>query len=185
MEQIQKTEEKKNVFSVDALLNKIASRRKFIIRLGWAGIIAFLLGNLIAFIRFFYPRVLFEPPSLVKVGKPSEYPLGAVNMEYKDKYRIWVVRNKEGRFFCLSAKCTHLGCTPNWLGIQNKFKCPCHGSGFYQNGENFEGPAPRPLDRYKISLSDKGELLVDKSVVFKGLFGMNSDEFYPESLLKV
>jgi cytochrome b6-f complex iron-sulfur subunit len=108
-----------------------------------------------------------------------------VNAEYKDKYRIWVVRNKQGRFFCLSAKCPHLGCTPNWLGIQNKFKCPCHGSGFYQDGENFEGPAPRPLDRFKISLTDKGELLVDKSIVFKGVFGMNSDEIYPESLLKV
>ncbi|RKY90915.1 MAG: Rieske (2Fe-2S) protein, partial [Ignavibacteriae bacterium] len=49
----------------------------------------------------------------------------------------------------------------------------------------FEGPSPRPLDRFEITLTDKGELLVDKSIVFKGVFGMNSDELYPESLLKV
>lgn len=171
--------------SLNSFIKIIESRRKFILRLSWTGIIVILFGNLIAFIRFFYPRVLFEPPSLVKVGKPSEYPLGVVNAEYKDKHRIWIVRNKNGRFFCLSTKCPHLGCIPNWLEIQNKFKCPCHGSGFYQNGENFEGPAPRPLDRFKIILTDKGELLVDKSIVFKGVFGMNSDELYPESLLKV
>ena len=63
--------------------------------------------------------------------------------------------------------CTHLGCTPNWLSADLKFKCPCHGSGFYITGINFEGPAPRPLERYKIKLSDDGQILVDKSKVFQ------------------
>ncbi len=45
MADVNQTEEKKNVFSVDALLNKIASRRKFIIRLSWAVIIVFLPGH--------------------------------------------------------------------------------------------------------------------------------------------
>lgn len=185
MESIKQNKKVNNYFSHNSKKRNPESRRKFILRLSWAGIITILFGNLIAMIRFFYPRVLFEPPSIVKVGKPSEYQLGVVNAEYKEKYRIWIVRNKDGRFFCLSTKCPHLGCTPNWLETQNKFKCPCHGSGFYQNGENFEGPSPRPLDRFKITLTDKGELLVDKSIVFKGVFGMNSDELYPESLLKV
>ena len=53
------------------------------------------------------------------------------------------------------AVCTHLGCTPNWLEAEQKFKCPCHGSGFYKDGINFEGPAPaaagalRDLDRQR------------------------------------
>ena len=60
--------------------------------------------------------------------------------------------------------CTHLGCTPRWLVAENKFKCPCHGSGFHKNGINFEGPAPRPLERFKITLAEDGQLVVDKSV---------------------
>ncbi|MBI4841314.1 MAG: Rieske (2Fe-2S) protein, partial [candidate division NC10 bacterium] len=32
---------------------------------------------------------------------------------------------------------------------------------------NFEGPAPRPLERVKISLSDDGQLVVDKSLKFR------------------
>ena len=62
---------------------------------------------------------------------------------------------------------THLGCTPNWLGGENKFKCPCHGSGFYKTGINFEGPAPRPLERYRISLAEDGQILIDKSKKFQ------------------
>ncbi|MBI3951437.1 MAG: Rieske 2Fe-2S domain-containing protein, partial [Acidobacteria bacterium] len=79
----------------------------------------------------------------------------------------------------------HLGCTPNWLDSQKKFKCPCHGSGFRSSGVNFEGPAPRPLDRVKISLAADGQLLVDKSIVYRGIAGENPDELYPQSLLTV
>ena len=48
-----------------------------------------------------------------------------------------------------------------------KFKCQCHGSGFRSSGINFEGPAPRPLERYKISLANDGQILVDKTKSFK------------------
>jgi cytochrome b6-f complex iron-sulfur subunit len=65
------------------------------------------------------------------------------------------------RLFALEAKCTHLGCTPRWYGMEDKFKCPCHGSGFHANGVNFEGPAPRPLDRVKIWQDGAGQIFVD------------------------
>jgi len=57
------------------------------------------------------------------------------------------------------------------LGPENKFKCPCHGSGFRKDGTNFEGPAPRPLERIKIARADDGQLLIDKSVVFRKELG--------------
>ena len=77
-----------------------------------------------------------------------------------------MVRVAEG-IYALSTTCTHLGCTPNWLATENKFKCPCHGSGFYKTGINFEGPAPRPLERYRISLAEDGQILIDKSKKFQ------------------
>lgn len=184
MKSLEQNEENNEMNIIKSRLDKLESRRKFFKRLGWGGINALLFGSMIMSLRFFYPRVLFEPPIRFKVGKPSEYPRDMVNTEYKEKYGIWIIRNKDGLFFCLSVRCTHLGCTPNWLDAQKKFKCPCHGSGFYKDGENFEGPAPRPLDRFKITLSGDGQLIVDKSVVFKGIAGMNSGEIYPQSLLK-
>src|SRR5207248_1042059 len=76
---------------------------------------------------------------------------------------------------------THLGCTPNYLSAENKFKCPCHGSGFRTTGVNFEGPAPRPLERTRIVLAEDGQILVDKSRHFQRELGQWTD---PEAFLK-
>jgi cytochrome b6-f complex iron-sulfur subunit len=95
------------------------------------------------------------------------------------------VRQEDGSFFAISAICTHLGCTPNWFANDNKFKCPCHGSGFFRDGTNYEGPAPRPLDRFKLSLDTEGRLVVDKGVVYRMAPGRLPNEQFPQSILKV
>jgi cytochrome b6-f complex iron-sulfur subunit len=162
----------------------IWSRRDFLTRVGWAGFGFFSLAALLGFIRSAFPRVLFQPPSILKVGLPSDYTLGEVSEKYKQDYRVWIVREDEG-IYALFAKCTHLGCTPRWLATEDKFKCPCHGSGFYKSGMNFEGPAPRPLDRFQIFRGEDGQLVVDKSKVFRMEPGTEPDEQHPESVLKV
>ncbi|SVA74020.1 uncharacterized protein METZ01_LOCUS126874, partial [marine metagenome] len=63
-----------------------------------------------------------------------------------------------------------------------KYKCPCHGSGFRKSGINFEGPAPRPLERFAISLAPDGKILVDKTKLFKWEKGEWENE---ESSLKI
>ena len=85
-------------------------------------------------------------------------------------------------FYVLISTCTHLGCTPNYLAAENKFKCPCHGSGFRLTGINFEGPAPRPLERARLVLAEDGQILVDKSRHFQFELGQWID---PESFLKI
>ncbi len=160
------------------------SRRKFLLKAAWSGLAALLLASAAAFARFFFPRVLFEPPTKVKVGKPSEFLPGTVDTRFKDKHGVWIIRDEEDRIFAIKTVCTHLGCTPNWIESRNKFKCPCHGSGFLRNGINVEGPAPRPLDRYKITLADDGQILVDKSLVYRGVAGKDPAELYPQSILK-
>ena len=95
--------------------------------------------------------------------------------------KVLVVR-KNGALRGLEATCTHLGCTPKWLRTENKYKCPCHGSGFRPTGVNFEGPAPRPLERARIVLADDGQILVDKARKFQFELGQWAD---PESFLRV
>ncbi len=117
--------------------------------------------------RFMMPNVLEEPDPKVRVGSLStfaEMPVGSVNEDFKPK-GIWLIRI-DGAVAALSTTCTHLGCIPNWLANDRKFKCPCHGSGFMQTGVNFEGPAPRPLERFKVSIED-GILVVDRSKKFQ------------------
>lgn len=142
------------------------SRRDFFGFAGWGAFLGAMGLSLLGFMRFMFPRVLFEPSPIVKVGRPDGYVVGQVSEKYKDEYRVWIERTPD-RIFAILAICTHLGCTPRWLKLENKFKCPCHGSGFTKAGINFEGPAPRPLERLKIWLNDEGELLVDKSKRFR------------------
>jgi cytochrome b6-f complex iron-sulfur subunit len=136
-------------------------------------------------IRFLYPNVLAEPPSKIKVGFPDGYEDGKVVERYKDQH-AWIVRRKDEKLgdiiYALSTTCTHLGCTPNWLEREQKFKCPCHGSGFYISGINFEGPAPRPLERWAVSIGDDGQIVVDMSKKFQQERGEWSN---PESFIKV
>lgn len=162
----------------------IWSRRDFFTRLGWGGFGIFTGFGLLGFIRSAFPRVLFQPPVTFKAGFPSDYAVGEVSDKYKQEQRVWIVREEQG-IYAVFAKCTHLGCTPRWQASENKFKCPCHGSGFFKTGLNFEGPAPRPLDRFKISVGEDGQLVVDKSRVFKMSAGGEPDEQYPDSILKV
>jgi len=144
------------------------SRRSFFnwLSLGWISFTAAMGGIATAATRFMFPNVLFEPPSTFKAGKPNDYAIGKVDERWKEAFGVWLVRTDEG-FYALSTTCTHLGCTPNWLPAENKFKCPCHGSGFYPTGINFEGPAPRPLERYKIVLADDGQIIIDKNVKYQ------------------
>ena len=109
------------------------------------------------------------------------FAIGLVDERFKEKFGTWLVRNEQG-IYALSTTCTHLGCTPNWLTAENKFKCPCHGSGFYKTGMNFEGPAPRPLERYRIVLGDDGQIIVDKSKKFQQEKGQWTDS---EAFLKL
>ncbi|HIC39174.1 MAG TPA: ubiquinol-cytochrome c reductase iron-sulfur subunit [Candidatus Marinimicrobia bacterium] len=159
------------------------SRRSFFswLSIGWFAFIAATGGFFTMMLRFFFPNVLFEPVQTFRAGFPDDYTIGEVDLRWKNKYGVWIVRNNEG-IYVLSTMCTHLGCTPNWLNSEQKFKCPCHGSGFFKTGINFEGPAPRPLERFKITLADNGQIIVDKTIKFQQEKGQWND---PEAFLNV
>jgi cytochrome b6-f complex iron-sulfur subunit len=154
--------------------------------LAWGAFSAASAAALAATGRFMFPNVLNEPPQQFKAGFPNEYGMG-VDERWKEKFGVWLVRTAEdieqhaSGFYSLSVTCTHLGCTPNYLSAENKFKCPCHGSGFRISGVNFEGPAPRPLERTRIVLAEDGQILVDKSRHFQRELGQWTD---PEAFLK-
>ena len=131
-----------------------ATRRGFLAGMTWIGAAWVTFNASMALltlgtVRFLFPNVLSEPPSTFRAGDAINYEEGKVDDRFKP-VGAWVIRNRDDRgrdiIYALSTTCTHLGCTPNWLEGEKKFKCPCHGSGFKISGVNFEGPAPRPLE---------------------------------------
>ena len=171
----------------------VAERRGFMVGgllvswiwLGWGALTAATSGFTLMLGRFMFPNVLAEPPSTVKVGLPSNFERGEVNERWKSEWGFWIVRSDQldgvDKLYAVSTICTHLGCPPNWLAGEQKFKCPCHGSGFYISGINFEGPAPRPLERFKVAVGDDGQIVVDKSQKYQQELGQWSD---PDSYIQ-
>ncbi|HVT28597.1 MAG TPA: ubiquinol-cytochrome c reductase iron-sulfur subunit [Lacipirellulaceae bacterium] len=162
---------------------QVAERRAFLfgmsaLAVGFTALSATAAAWGLGTIRFMFPNILREPPSKFTVGTPDKFPPEHVEDRFKAQYGVWIVNtqyNGQQEIFALRTVCTHLGCTPNWLEAEQKFKCPCHGSGYYKTGINFEGPAPRPLERYAIGIASDGSIEVDKSRLFHQELGQWDD----------
>lgn len=150
------------------------NRRSFLSKIAWGSFFGYFGLFVFGSVRGLFNRAIYEPSKSFKAGFPSEYTPGTVDERFKSTQKVWIIRTKDG-FIAQSTVCTHLGCTPRWLPAENKFKCPCHGSGFYgimadpkETAVNFEGPAPRPLERFKITLDSDGQISINKAVAFLG-----------------
>ncbi|MBI3646327.1 MAG: Rieske 2Fe-2S domain-containing protein [Acidobacteriales bacterium] len=168
------------VFLQDEPTPQLVSTRRRIVT---GSILGVLTVNFLMFLRFFFPRTLFEPKTVFRIGYPADFGFG-VDTKFQNQYRIWVVRNAEG-LFIIYARCTHLGCTPDWKASENKFKCPCHGSGYDSEGINFEGPAPRPMDRAHVEIDPEGQIVVDTSRLYSWPKGEKSHFGDEGAILKV
>lgn len=142
------------------------NRRAFFVKLGLGSLSIAAAGTAAFSYQFLSPNVLYEPSPVVNAGKPEDYALNSVTIDVNAG--IYIIHAAEG-FFSLSAVCTHLGCMTAWKPELGIIACPCHGSKFYAldpkktPGEKIEGPAPRPLPWLQVSLSDEGDLMVDRS----------------------
>lgn len=148
-------------------------RRDFLIKLGiGAGGVA-IGAQSAASLRSLVPNVSYDAPTTVKLGLPGDFPDG---LKFLPDERLFVFR--EGKtFHAISAVCTHLGCTVRAEALSqpqetevggkrtrltHKFGCPCHGSHYNGDGSNIDGPAPKPLAWFHLSVSpDDGNLIVD------------------------
>jgi Rieske Fe-S protein len=139
------------------------TRRGFIaLTCGWiAGGFAGLAAAAGA-VRFLVPNVLYEPEQRFKAGRPDDFPDGSIT--FIEDQRVFLFR-RGNTFRCLSAVCTHLGCTVNHAGAG--FHCPCHGSTFDNQGKVTSGPAPRALTWYLVTMSKDTKIMVDKGQTVK------------------
>lgn len=96
---------------------------------------------------------------IVTAGLIADFPPGTITPFDTDRFLL--VRFEDSGFLALYTKCTHLACTVSWNEQRQRFVCPCHGSEFQQDGDVLNPPAPRPLDRFPITITDDGRVQVD------------------------
>lgn len=128
------------------------SRREFLYYIWGASILMILGQSSVGIIWFMWP--LFKEGEFGGVFKldftaaplagdaPNSYPAG----------RFHLTHPQEG-LMALYNVCTHLGCIPKWQGARGRFECPCHGSKYELDGKWIEGPAPRSLDRFEMTIT--------------------------------
>ncbi len=147
-----------------AVVRSEISRRDFLndVAAGALGIAG--LGAMVVTYRYLSPNALFEPSTTFRAGNPELYPVNSVT--FNQDQQVYIVRMPEG-FYAVSAVCTHLGCITQWKPDANLIACPCHGSKFKSDGTKVEGPAPRSLPHFRITLTADGEILVDKMETIK------------------
>lgn len=133
----------------------LPSRREFLYYI-WGASFALIAGEItagvlwLAFPRFaegeFGGTFTIDPTEL---SQPDGAPVS------KPEGRFWLSRpvlDGQDTFVALYGVCTHLGCLPKWVDVNNRFECPCHGSKYQLSGLYIEGPAPRSLDRFRTTI---------------------------------
>jgi cytochrome b6-f complex iron-sulfur subunit len=147
----------------DEVAKNSITRRFFLEIIGSGALGIAAVGGLVRTIQFLSPNVLLEPSMKFKAGHVDNFLPGSVTFIKEQK--VYIVRAKEGYFYAVSAVCTHLGCITNWKSERGIIACPCHGSKFTVEGKVIEGPAPRPLPRFLMTLDEQGQIIVDKSQI--------------------
>lgn len=153
------------------------SRRDFL-KYTWGALGALVLAEsgLVSY-KFFAPSVAEgEFGGVIEAGLVDDYPLGSV-AEFKEG-RFYLVRTGDGGFIAVYRKCTHLGCAVPWDQSQQKFVCPCHASEFEMEGEVLNPPAPRPLDRFLVTIEDDGHITIDTSTPIRRDKASSADLVY-------
>jgi cytochrome b6-f complex iron-sulfur subunit len=143
----------------------MTSTRRELLRTGWkiGGAALLVAAGWTAF-ESLRPLGASSKGAVIDLGDPANYPPESAT--YVIEGRLFVA-NASGHLFALSQKCPHLGCRVPFCDSSGRFECPCHGSKFDLGGEWIEGPAPRGMDRYELSL-ENGTLVVDTSKLTAG-----------------
>ena len=137
------------------------NRRLAIRWAGWGSILLVLAGWMNGFLSFFHPNKTGAFGGTITAGTVDELQVGQVKALADGKF--YLTRVPEG-FIALWWKCPHLGCTVPWrendpvmpgdegFATQGRFNCPCHGSLYNRYGQIISGPAPRPMDRFPLTI---------------------------------
>jgi cytochrome b6-f complex iron-sulfur subunit len=139
-----------------------SDRRGFLNKVTGGALAIAGVGAGIVTVKYISPNVLFEPPSIFRVGLPEDYPINSVT--YFADQLTYLVRVTQG-FYAESAICQHLGCITQWHPEEDLIECPCHGSRYQKDGAIVRGPTTRPLPHFAMRLMPDGTLLIDKSAV--------------------
>ena len=183
------------------------TRRKFFNRALGAIFGLFMLQFTLASLAFMWPKLKGGFGTPINAGKASELKAevfvgGAIVPKFVPAAQAWIVpfdmtKLADSSFeatpfvvaggesdgvglMALWQRCVHLGCRVPSCESSQGFECPCHGSKYNGHGEYAQGPAPRNLDRFGVSVDDAGDLIVDTGNVVQTSRSKKFTVAYPQ-----
>jgi cytochrome b6-f complex iron-sulfur subunit len=131
----------------------------FLLRLGIVGWLASVLYPVISYLR--------PLPSAGTAG-PVRLTRGETTKLERDKFaivpvgarRLLVFEDPTGEVRALDAKCTHEGCTVQYVPGESLIWCACHNGRFDLRGRVLAGPPPRPLAEHTVQHEPDGTIVV-------------------------
>jgi cytochrome b6-f complex iron-sulfur subunit len=159
------------------------SRRGLLRTAFWVGAGASLAGLAATLADFLWERHPGVFGGVVAAGMASEFPPGTKTVNREGRFWLVNLTAEQGGpgFIALWRKCPHLGCTVPWepnfvykdpmteKSARGGFRCPAPGPTYHQAGVRVAGPAPRSMDRMKVTINpDTGVVSVDTGAITKG-----------------
>lgn len=77
--------------------------------------------------------------------------------------RVIVLKRKDGKLAAFSAKCTHEGCTVQYVAADALIWCACHNGKFSLDGRVLSGPPPRPLAAFAVEAAPGGAVTISRT----------------------
>ncbi len=164
------------------------TRRKFFNRALGAVFGLFMLQFTLASLAFMWPKLKGGFGTPINAGKVSALKTevlqgGTIVPRFVPAAQAWVVPFEMAKLpgssfeafpfvvaggdndgvglMALWQRCVHLGCRVPACGPSQGFECPCHGSKYNAHGEYNQGPAPRNLDRFEVSVNDADDFIIN------------------------
>jgi cytochrome b6-f complex iron-sulfur subunit len=147
--------------SPEVKARKEMTRREFM-TYAWGGALGLLaLQSGVGLFFFMMPRFKAgEFGGVFFLGPESSMPPTDAPPQANVTGKFWLVNTTDEGVKAIYMVCTHLGCLYKWEQANTRFECPCHGSKFTREGLYIEGPAPRSLDTFLVTV-ENGEVAVD------------------------
>jgi cytochrome b6-f complex iron-sulfur subunit len=142
--------------------NQKSTRRSFLDLLLAASGAAWLVSVMYPVIRYLKPL-----PRAGTVG-PTRLTREELAKLEKDHFvivpvsgkRVLVLQNAAQEILAVDAKCTHEGCTVQYLPGESAIWCACHNGRFDLDGRVLSGPPPQPLPKYAAERQEDGGILL-------------------------
>ena len=140
----------------------MATRRSLLDVLLGTGAVGFFASIVYPVLRYLKPIAPQEGAGALRL-KPDE--IAKLEKEHslivrQGPKRLLVFEDPSQKLRCLEARCTHEGCTVQYVPGDSQIWCACHNGRFDLDGRVISGPPPRPLAKWTAQREADGGVTV-------------------------